>query len=80
MTAAVLAARGPGNQPEKGATICVCFDIGLNQIVAAIRDQSLVDVPAIGQAIGAGTNCGSCRPALANILTQTMQETLHAAE
>jgi assimilatory nitrate reductase catalytic subunit len=80
VTAAVLAARGPGNQPEKGATICVCFDIGLNQIVAAIRDQSLVDVPAIGQAIGAGTNCGSCRPALANILTQTMQETLHAAE
>ncbi|NIJ17308.1 nitrate reductase [Sphingobium vermicomposti] len=76
----VLAARGPGNQPDKGATICVCFDIGLNQIVAAIRDQSLVDVPAIGKAIGAGTNCGSCRPALANILAQIPQETLHAAE
>lgn len=80
VTAAVLAARGPGAQPDKGATICVCFDIGLNQIVAAIRDQSLIDVPAIGQAIGAGTNCGSCRPALANILAQTMQESLHAAE
>ncbi|WP_157217934.1 nitrate reductase [Flavisphingomonas formosensis] len=80
VTAAVLAARGPGAQPDKGATICVCFDIGLNQIVAAIRDQSLVDVSAIGQAIGAGTNCGSCRPALANILAQTMQETLNAAE
>ncbi|MFB0875770.1 MULTISPECIES: molybdopterin-dependent oxidoreductase [unclassified Sphingobium] len=80
VTASVLAARGPGAQPDKGATICVCFDIGLNQIVAAIRDQSLVDVPAIGQAIGAGTNCGSCHPALANILAQTMQETLDAAE
>ncbi len=80
VTASVLAARGPGARPDKGATICVCFDIGLNQIVAAIRDQSLVDVPAIGQAIGAGTNCGSCRPALANILAQTTQETLHAAE
>ncbi len=78
--ASVLAARGPGNQPDKGPTICVCFDIGLNQIVAAIRDQSLVDVPAIGKAIGAGTNCGSCRPALANILAQLPQETLHAAE
>jgi assimilatory nitrate reductase catalytic subunit len=78
--ASVLAARGPGNQPDKGPTICVCFDIGLNQIVAAIRDQSLVDVPAIGKAIGAGTNCGSCRPALANILAQIPQETLHAAE
>ena len=78
--ASVLAARGPGSQPDKGPTICVCFDIGLNQIVTAIRDQSLVDVPAIGKAIGAGTNCGSCRPALANILAQIPQETLHAAE
>ena len=78
--ASVLAARGPGSQPDKGAVVCVCFDIGLNQIVAAIRDQRLVDVPAIGTAIGAGTNCGSCRPALANILVQTSQETLHAAE
>ncbi|MEV5023972.1 molybdopterin-dependent oxidoreductase [Sphingobium sp. LMA1-1-1.1] len=76
----VLAARGPGSQPDKGATICVCFDIGLNQIVAAIREQQLVDMPAIGKALGAGTNCGSCRPALANILAQSMQETLHAAE
>ena len=76
----VLAARGPGSQPDKGATICVCFDIGLNQIIAAIREQQLVDVPAIGKALGAGTNCGSCRPALANILAQSMQETLHAAE
>ena len=76
----VLAARGPGSQPDKGATICVCFDIGLNQIVTAIREQQLVDVPAIGKALGAGTNCGSCRPALANILAQSMQETLHAAE
>jgi assimilatory nitrate reductase catalytic subunit len=78
----VLAARGPGSQPDKGATICVCFDIGLNQIVAAIRDQQLVDVPAVGKALGAGTNCGSCRPAIANILAQAQstQETLHAAE
>ncbi|MBB3938382.1 assimilatory nitrate reductase catalytic subunit [Novosphingobium fluoreni] len=77
---AVLAARGPGNQPDKGATICACFDIGLNQIVAAIRQQHLMDVPAIGQALGAGTNCGSCRPALAAILMQTPQEVLDAAE
>ncbi|GAY22338.1 nitrate reductase [Sphingobium fuliginis] len=76
----VLAARGPGAAGDKGATVCVCFDIGLNQIVAAIRERQLVDVPAIGRALGAGTNCGSCRPALANILAQNMQETLHAAE
>lgn len=78
--ATVLAARGPGSQPDKGATICVCFDVGLNQIVAAIREQALVDVPAIGKALGAGTNCGSCRPALAKILVQTNEEVLDAAE
>jgi len=78
--AAVLAARGPGNQPDKGATVCVCFDIGLNQIVAAIREQQLISVPAIGAALGAGTNCGSCRPAIANILAQTTPELVHAAK
>jgi assimilatory nitrate reductase catalytic subunit len=78
--ASVLAARGPGKQVDRGAIICVCFDIGLNSIVTAIREQQLVDVPAIGKALGAGTNCGSCRPALANILAQTTQESLHAAE
>jgi assimilatory nitrate reductase catalytic subunit len=78
--ATVLAARGPGKQVDKGPTICVCFDIGLNQIMTAIRDQQLVDVAAIGQAIGAGTNCGSCRPALANILAQIPKETIDAAE
>uniref|UniRef100_UPI003B3AA54C molybdopterin-dependent oxidoreductase n=1 Tax=Sphingobium sp. TaxID=1912891 RepID=UPI003B3AA54C len=76
----VLAARGPGVQSDKGATICVCFDVGLNQIVAAIREQALVDVPSIGRALGAGTNCGSCRPAIANILLRTSQEVLHAAD
>ncbi|MEJ7933041.1 molybdopterin-dependent oxidoreductase [Sphingobium sp. AN558] len=78
--ASVLAARGPGRQVDKGAIICVCFDIGLNSIVAAIREQRLVDVPAIGKALGAGTNCGSCRPALATILSQLPTETLDAAE
>jgi len=63
-----------------GATICVCFDIGLNQIVAAIRDHQLTDVAAVGAALRAGTNCGSCRPALARILGEMHQETLHAAE
>jgi len=72
----LLAGRAPGVQADRGPIICVCFDIGLKTIVAAIRDQSLADVAAIGGAIGAGTNCGSCRPALARILTE---ETSNAA-
>ena len=66
----ILAGRAPGVQVDSGPIICVCFDIGLKSIVAAIRDQALADVAAIGTAIGAGTNCGSCRPALARILSE----------
>ncbi|WP_033074064.1 nitrate reductase [Sphingopyxis sp. MWB1] len=72
----LLAGRAPGVQADRGPIICVCFDVGLKSIVAAIRDQGLADVAAIGGAIGAGTNCGSCRPALARILTE---ETSNAA-
>ena len=66
----LLAGRPPGAQADRGPVICVCFDVGLRTIVAAIRDQSLADVAAIGGSLGAGTNCGSCRPALARILNE----------
>ncbi|WP_089214283.1 nitrate reductase [Sphingopyxis indica] len=72
----LLAGRAPGAAADRGPIVCVCFDIGLKTIAAAIRDQSLTDVAAIGAAIGAGTNCGSCRPALARILSE---EKSHAA-
>jgi assimilatory nitrate reductase catalytic subunit len=69
--AAILAGRGPGAQVDRGPVICVCFDVGMKTIVAAIADQGLADVAAIGKALQAGTNCGSCRPALARILADT---------
>jgi assimilatory nitrate reductase catalytic subunit len=79
----VLAGRAPGAQPDRGPVICVCFDTGLKTIVAAIAQQQLSDVAAIGKALGAGTNCGSCRPALARLLSETQAlsaEKIHAAE
>jgi len=72
----LLAGRAPGASVDRGAVLCVCFDLGVKTILAAIRDQQLADVAAIGAAIGAGTNCGSCRPALARLLAE---ETIHAA-
>ena len=70
----VLAGRAPGATADSGAIICACLDIGIRRIVSAIRDQQLTDVAAIGAAIGAGTNCGSCRPALARILATQATE------
>ena len=70
----LLAGRAPGPQADRGAVICACFDVGLNTIVAAIRDRQLADVAAIGGALQAGTNCGSCRPALARILSEVSSD------
>ena len=73
----VLAGRAPGRSSDRGPVVCACFDIGLHTITAAIRDQRLLDVAAIGAALGAGTNCGSCRPALARIITDMPKEAVH---
>jgi assimilatory nitrate reductase catalytic subunit len=75
--AAVLAGCPAQGHIDRGPIVCVCFDVGLSTILAAIAEQRLVDVAGVGQALGAGTNCGSCRPAIARILTTA--ETAHAA-
>jgi len=65
---AVLAGWPGSAAPDPGATICACFDVGLNTILSAIAERRLTSVAAIGEALQAGTNCGSCRPELAAIL------------
>ncbi len=73
----VLAGRAPGAQPDRGAIVCACFDVGMRTIVAAIAEQQLADVAAIGSALKAGTNCGSCRPALARLLAESRKEAVN---
>ena len=73
----LLAGRTAGVQVDRGPIVCACFDVGLKTILAAIANQHLADVPAIGAALGAGTNCGSCRPALAKLLA--IEGSTHAA-
>ncbi|MGH1331128.1 MAG: molybdopterin-dependent oxidoreductase [Paracoccaceae bacterium] len=66
--AQVLAGRPGADMPDPGATVCACFDVGINTIMNAIEGQGLASVEAIGAALQAGTNCGSCRPELAALL------------
>jgi assimilatory nitrate reductase catalytic subunit len=73
----VLAGRPATPAPDRGPVICVCFDVGLNTIIDAIASQSLTSVEAVGAAIYAGTNCGSCRPAIAKLLL-VEKEVAHA--
>ncbi len=65
---ALLAGRAPGVAPDEGRVVCSCFSVGVNRLIAAIRDQGLASVAEIGAALKAGTNCGSCVPELKEVL------------
>lgn len=68
--AGALAGHPGAGRPDPGPTVCACLNVGLNTILAAIAQDGLVSVPQIGAALGAGTNCGSCRPELAALLAR----------
>ena len=76
--AGVLSGRPGGTMPDPGETICACFNVGLNTIRTAIAAQGLSDLAAIGVALQAGTDCGSCRVDLAALLAEPRR--LEAAE
>lgn len=67
----ILAGRPSADQPDPGAIVCACFNVGVNTILNAIHENQLLSVDAIGEALDAGTNCGSCRPELSALLAQT---------
>jgi assimilatory nitrate reductase catalytic subunit len=67
---ALLAGRPAIAGPDRGPIVCVCFDVGENTLCSAIAGQKLDSVEAVGAATNAGTNCGSCRPAIARLLAK----------
>ena len=68
--ASLLAGRPGQGQRDSGRIVCACFGVGLNTLTAAIRDQRLITPEAIGAALKAGTNCGSCVPELRQLIAQ----------
>jgi len=75
----LLAGRPSAPQPERGPMVCICHGIGAFQIEAAAR-AGAGSVEAVGAATCAGTNCGSCRPAIARLLEQVLTLEQEAAE
>jgi assimilatory nitrate reductase catalytic subunit len=63
----LVAGRPGADKPDPGATVCSCFGVGVNQIVAAVRG-GCHSVEAVGTALNAGTNCGSCRAEIRGII------------
>ena len=66
---ALMAGRPAGDRADPGRRVCSCFGVGVNQIRAA-AEGGYRTVDAIGDALSAGTNCGSCRPEIAQILAE----------
>jgi assimilatory nitrate reductase catalytic subunit len=64
----VLAGRPTTPLPDRGPIVCVCFDVGMKTILEAIGSEGLMTVEAVGAALSAGTNCGSCRPAIQRLI------------
>ncbi|WP_267549086.1 nitrate reductase [Rhizobium rhizogenes] len=64
---ALVAGRPGADTVDAGATVCSCFSVGVNQIVTAIRG-GCHSVEAVGKALNAGTNCGSCRAEIRGII------------
>jgi len=74
----LLAGRPATPQADRGPIVCVCLGVGANEIGAA-GCAGAVSVADIGKATGAGTNCGSCRPAIARLLERRLGEIGEAA-
>jgi assimilatory nitrate reductase catalytic subunit len=62
-----LAGRPPGDRPDPGPTICACLNVGRTTILRALAEGA-DSVEALGACLGAGSNCGSCRPELAALV------------
>jgi assimilatory nitrate reductase catalytic subunit len=63
----IVAGRAGADRPDAGATVCSCFSVGASQIMAAVT-AGCTTVEAIGGALKAGTNCGSCRSEIRAII------------
>ncbi|UZD90762.1 nitrate reductase [Cognatishimia activa] len=64
----VLAARPGQDVRDPGPTVCACLSVGRNQILDAIPVNGIATVEFIGECTGAGTNCGSCKAEIAQLI------------
>jgi len=66
----LVAGRPAAPRPDRGPIVCVCFDVGLKTIVEAVESHGLMSVDAVGRVLSAGTNCGSCKPAIRRLIAE----------
>jgi assimilatory nitrate reductase catalytic subunit len=59
----------PNQAFDHGRMVCSCFKVGENFIVNAIS-EGCSTVDELGQSLKCGTNCGSCKPELSQLILQ----------
>ncbi|MBV9076075.1 MAG: (2Fe-2S)-binding protein, partial [Methylobacteriaceae bacterium] len=67
-----LSGRDGSATGSAGPLVCSCFSVGLAAITRAIREGGATSPEAIGAALRAGTNCGSCVPELRRIIAREL--------
>lgn len=65
--AGILQGTPPADVEDVGRIICACFNVGEKTICKAVQ-AGAGDVEAVGKACQAGTNCGSCKPEIAELI------------
>ncbi|MEQ8481939.1 MAG: molybdopterin-dependent oxidoreductase [Hoeflea sp.] len=65
----VIAGRPANDMPDRGAIVCACMNVGVNDIVGAIRGGCM-SVDAVSKVTTAGTNCGSCKSEIKGLLDE----------
>ncbi|MBB3712045.1 assimilatory nitrate reductase catalytic subunit [Limimaricola variabilis] len=63
-----LSGRAAAGRPDPGPVLCACLGVGVNTIREAIVTGRATSVATISEALGAGSNCGSCRPEIAALI------------
>ncbi len=69
----LLAGRPAADQPDKGAIVCSCFQVGANEIRGAVA-TGVTTVSGIGASLSAGSNCGSCRSEIARLIATVVEQ------
>jgi len=75
----LLSGRPVAGYADQGPIVCVCFQIGRNAVCGAVA-AGASSTSAVGKALGAGTNCGSCIPEIARIIATAHADSAVAAE
>ncbi len=68
----ILAGIPRNDVADIGSIICSCCMVGKNQIMQAIKEQGCVTLNQVSQSTQAGSNCGSCRSEINQLLASSL--------